>query len=219
VITDGHAYGRNILIEEMDPRALLNSGSVSPLSMVQGVEDGVDGVIFVGYHARIGSQDAILEHTWSDERVANLWINGELYGEIGLNAAVCGHFGVPVIMISGDQTACAESSALLGQIETVTVKQASGRMAAECLPPALAQEKIQEAAATAVMRLEQRAGPQTLSLATPVTMAIDFVQSEMADRAALLPGARRSGRRVEYIAPDILTIYSAFRAALALARI
>jgi D-amino peptidase len=219
IVSDGHNLGRNILIEELDPRARLNSGSVSPLSMVQGVEDSVDGVIFVGYRARIGSQDAILEHTWSDERVANFWIDGELFGEIGLNASVCGHFGVPVIMISGDQTACAEASALLGGIETVVVKQASGRMAAECLPPALAQEKIQEAAASAVTRLRDGQAPKPLSLRGPVTMAIDFVQSEMADRAALLPGAIRAGRRVEYTAPDILTIYSAFRAALALARI
>ena len=95
----------------------------------------MDGVFFVGYHARIGTQNAILEHTWSDERVANVWINDQPFGEIGLNAAVCGHFGVPVVMISGDQAACAEAAALLGDIETAVVKQATGRMSAELLPP------------------------------------------------------------------------------------
>lgn len=64
IVSDGHNLGRNILIEELDPRARLNSGSPSPLSMVQGIDQGVKGVIFVGYHACIGSQNAILEHTW-----------------------------------------------------------------------------------------------------------------------------------------------------------
>jgi D-amino peptidase len=219
IVTDGHAFGRNILIEEMDPRARLNSGSISPLSMVQGIDTGVDGVIFVGYHACIGSQNAILEHTWSDERVANLWINGELTGEIGLNAAVCGHFGAPVILISGDLTACAEASALIEGIETVIVKQASGRMAAECLPPAVAQGKIQDTAAIAVMRLRNRQAPKPLRLPTPITMAVELVQSEMADRAAWLPNARRIGRRIEYTAPDMLVVYAAFRTVLALARV
>jgi len=186
--------------------------------MVEGVDTGVDGVIYIGYHARIGSQNAILEHTWSDERVANLWINGRLYGEIGLNAAVSGHFGVPVIMISGDQTACAEASELLGPLETVVVKKAHSRMAAECLPPQVAQERIQTAAQRAVARLQDGQAPRPLAVAPPIKMAVDFVQSEMADKAAWLPGAVRSERRVEYTAQDMPTIYNAFRTMLALAR-
>jgi D-amino peptidase len=217
-VSDGHNLGRNILIEDLDPRARLNSGTPSPFSMVQGVDKGVSGVIFIGYHARIGSQNAILEHTWSDERVANLLINGQPFGEIGLNAAVSGHFGAPVLMISGDQTACAEATALLGEVETAIVKTASSRMAAELLPPAVAQEKIQVRARKAVQRLANGEAPKPLRLQTPITMAIDFVQSEMADKAALLPGARRAERRVEYSAADMVTIYAAFRTALALAR-
>jgi D-amino peptidase len=218
VVSDGHAWGRNILIEELDPRARLNSGTPSPLSMLQGIDDGVDGVIFIGYHARIGSQNATLEHTWSDERVAGVWINGDPFGEIGLNAAVSGHFGAPVLMISGDQTACAEAAALLGNIETAVVKRASGRMAAELLPPAVSQKLIQETAARAVTRLRQGEAPSPLRVSTPITLVIDFVQSEMADRAAILPGATRAARRLAYTAEDMLTIYAAFRTALALAR-
>lgn len=218
VVSDGHAYGRNILIEELDPRARLNSGTPSPLSMVQGVDQGVNGVIFIGYHARIGQAYAILEHTWSDERVANVWINGELFGEIGLNAAVSGHFSVPVIMISGDQTACAEATALLGQVETAIVKQASSRMAAELLPPQVAQQKIQAAASQAARRLAKGQAPKPLRVPDPITLAVEFVQSEMADKAALLPGARRKERHLEYTAHDMITIYAAFRTLLALAR-
>ena len=178
----------------------------------------MNGVMFVGYHARIGTQNAILEHTWSDERVANLLINGQPFGEIGLNAAVSGHFSAPVVMITGDQAACAEATSLLGAIETAIVKTSSGRMAAELLPPAVTQEMIQAGAKKAVQRLIDGQAPQPLRLSPPITMAIDFVQSEMADKAALLPGARRFERRVEYSAADMVTIYAAFRTALALAR-
>ena len=218
VVSDGHAYGRNILIEELDARARLNSGTPSPFSMVQGIDSGIDGVIFVGYHARIGSQNAILDHTWSDERVANVWINGDPFGEIGLNAAVAGHFGAPVLMISGDQTACAEAVALLGRVEAVVVKRASSRMAAELLHPSLTQTLIQEAAARAANRLRNGDAPKPLKVATPITLVIDFVQSEMADRAAILPGAQRVGRHLAYTAEDMPAIYAVFRAALGMAR-
>jgi D-amino peptidase len=218
LVSDGHGDGRNILIEELDPRARLNSGTPSPFSMIQGIDSGVTGVMFVGYHARIGTQKAILEHTWSDARVANLYIQGKLYGEIGLNAAVCGHFDVPVIFISGDQAACAEAEALIPAIETVIVKKASGRMAAELLPPIISQEMIQSGASRAVQNLKNGQSSSPLKLAPPVTLAIDFVQSEMADKAAMLPGAKRDGRRIEYTAAEMPVIYQAFRAAVGLAR-
>ena len=218
IVTDGHNDGKNILIEELDSRARLNSGSSAPFNMVQGIDSGVDGVFFVGYHARIGTQNAILEHTWSDERVANLWINSQLFGEIGLNAAVCGHFGVPVLMISGDQSACAEAVELLGDVETAIVKQATGRMTAELLPPQVSQSRIQQAAYEAISRLKDGTAPAPLKLPAPITMTLELVHSEMADRAARLPGAQRHERRLEYTAPDMPTLYAAFISALALAR-
>jgi D-amino peptidase len=145
-------------------------------------------------------------------------LNGQLTGEIGLNAAVCGQFGAPVLMISGDKTACAEACSMLGQVETAVVKTASGRMAAELLPPAMTQELIQSAAQRGVDRLKQGAAPQPYRPSAPITIAVDFVQSEMADKAANLPGTQRCERRVEYTAPDMVTIYDAFRALVALAR-
>ena len=218
LVTDGHYFGRNLLIEELDPRARLNAGT-APLSMVAGADTGPAGAMFVGYHARIGAASAILDHTWSDERVANVWLNGRLTGETGLNGAVCGHFDVPVIMLSGDQTVCAEAREWLGEVETAVVKQAHGRMAAECLPLAEAQKKIQAAATLAVKRLHAGQGPAPLRLPPPITVTIDFIQSEMADRAMIFPGARRGpDRHVEVVADDMVKAYFAFRSLLALAR-
>jgi D-amino peptidase len=187
--------------------------------MVQGVDSGVDGAMFVGYHARIGSQNAILDHTWSSRCVADVWLNGRPVGEIGWNAAVCGQFGVPVIMISGDQTACAEAADLLGAVETAVVKQANGRMAAECLSPEAAQERIYQAAKQAVRRLAAGQAPEPVQLERPVRVTVDLVQSDMADRAAILPGARRlSGKRIELSVEDAVTAYRTLRAVAALAR-
>lgn len=219
LVTDGHNTSRNILIEELDPRAVLNSGSPFPLSMVHGVDQGVDGVMFVGYHGRAGAQSAILDHTWSVERVANLWLNGRLVGESALNGAVCGHFDAPVIMISGDQTVCAEARDVFGNLETAVVKKAVSRMAAECLPPAVTGRLIEEAAKQAVERLKNKQSPPPFRMTPPITMQLEFVQSEMADKAAIMLGASRlDDRKVQYIAGDMVTIYSAFRTLLALAR-
>jgi D-amino peptidase len=219
IVADGHGSARNILIEELDHRARLNSGTLSPFAMVQGVDSGVQAALFVGYHARAGSQNGILDHTWSSSLVANVWLNDRAVGEIGLNAAVCGHFQVPVIGISGDQTACAEASELLGPVETAVVKQASGRMAAECLPPEVAQQAIYEAAKRAVRRLQGGDAPPPLRFEEPLTVTLELVHSDMADRAAILPGAQRlAGRRVEIVADDAPTAYRAFRSAVALAR-
>jgi len=218
VVTDGHGSGRNLLIEELDPRARLNSGGPSPFVMVEGADSGVDAAMFVGYHARVGTQQAILSHTWSGRRVAGVWLNGAEIGEIGLNAAVCGHFEVPVIMISGDQTACAEATELLGGVETAVVKRASGRMAAECLSPEAAQQAIHAAAKRAVRRLGAGEAPPPFHLQTPVNVAIEFRQPEMADGAALLPGARRTGAgKVEFNADDVPAAYQVFRALVVLA--
>src|SRR5215210_2564024 len=142
IVADGHWNGSNILIEELDARARLNTGSPSPLSMMEGIDQSIDGVMFIGYHARNGSDSAILDHTWSSRTVANLWLNDILTGEYGLNAAVAGHFGVPVVMVSGDQTACAQGRGLLGDVETAVVKQAWGRCGAGSRGPRVAQELL-----------------------------------------------------------------------------
>ncbi len=219
VVSDGHAFGRNILVEELDPRAVLNSGGPSPLSMVQGCNAGVDAAMFVGYHAQVGLQNAILDHTWSSSRVAHAWLEGRPVGETGVNAAVCGHFGVPVIMVSGDQTLCAEATEWLGAIETAVVKQATGRMAAECLPPEASQARIYQAARRAVERLAAGEAPQPLKIQVPVTFVVELTTGDMADRLLWLPGTRRlDGKRVEIKAVDVPAAYGLFRAAVALTR-
>ena len=217
VVADGHWHGSNILIEELDPRARLNSGSPSPFSMMQGIDKSVDGVMFVGYHARNGSPNAILDHTWSSRTVANVWLNDILTGEYGLNAAVAGHFGAPVIMVSGDQTACAQVTELLGDVETVVVKQASSRFAADCLAPQVTQTAICLAAERAVQRLAEASVPDPFVVDTPVTVTVEFFTSDMADKAMRIPFTKREATCVSVTAPEMALAYSGFRAMVMLA--
>lgn len=218
-VSDGHAFAMNILVEELDPRARLNSGQFTPLGMVQGVSREVRGVLLIGYHARAGTHNAILDHTWSSMTVSNLWLNDLLVGEAGLNAAVCGHFDAPVLMVSGDQSVCAEVTELMGNVETAIVKVASGRMAAECLPLAASHELIFERGKRAVARLAAGESPPPFKISLPVRVVVEFISSDMADRATTLPGSRReSGRRVEFNAEDMPSALNAFRTMVGLAR-
>jgi D-amino peptidase len=219
IVVDGHALGYNLLIEELDPRARLNAGNSYPLEMLQGLGKDVNGVIFIGYHARAGTQNAILDHTWSSSRIANVRLNNVPVGEVGLNAAVCGHYNVPVIMVTGDQAVCAEATELLGQIETAVVKHATGRNSAECLSPQVTQERIQETTKQAVHRLRGGDIPEPFRLQIPVQITIGFINSEYADQALRMPGAQRlDGRSITFSADDALTAYMSFQATVSLAR-
>ena len=217
IVADGHWNGSNILIEELDARARLNTGSPSPFSMMQGIDESVDGVIFVGYHARNGTPNAILDHTWSRMTVANVWLNDTLTGEYGLNGAVAGHFGVPVIMVSGDQTACAQVVEILGDMETAIVKQATGRYAAECLTPQVTQDVIFMSAARAVTRLQDGDVPDPFVIDLPVRVTVEFFTSDMADRASKIPFTQRDGTRVSLTTQEMASAYSGFRSMVMLA--
>lgn len=217
LIADGHWNGSNILVEELDPRARLNTGSPSPFSMMQGIDESVDGVMFVGYHARNGTPNAILDHTWSSKTVANVWLNDILTGEYGLNGAVAGHFGVPVIMVSGDQTACAQVAELLGDMEMAVVKQATSRFAADCLTPQASQELICVTAMRAIERLAEGDMPDAFVLDTPIRVTVEFFTSDMADRATRIPFTERDGTRVLLTAQDMTSAYNGFRAMVMLA--
>lgn len=222
VVSDGHWNATNILIEELDPRVRLNSGSPSPFGMIQGMEDTppFEGLMLVGYHARAGTKKAILDHTWSDTRIRAVYLNEVWVGEIALNAALAAQYNVPVIAMSGDQHACEEGQNMLGaDLEIAVVKNATGHQAAQLLPLELAHEKICEAAARGVIKLREGKAPKPYTVAAPVRLAVEFVFSRHADRAYLIPGTERiSGTRIEYTAPDMVTAHRTFRAMSTVAR-
>jgi D-amino peptidase len=212
VVNDAHGSMRNILLEELNPAAQLATGTPKPLSMMQGVDEGFDKAFFIGYHAQAGSAYGTLSHTYTG-RVYSVLLNGKPVGELGLNAAVAGHFGVPVVLLTGDQTVTAEARSVLGDIETVVVKQAYGIRAARCLPPSKAQQLIKEAAARAM----QKPGTPFV-VPPPIALTVGFQNSVQAEMAELVPGSRRlDSRTVEFVHEDMLTLYRAWRAMIGLA--
>jgi D-amino peptidase len=217
-VTDGHDTGRNILIEELDPRATLHYGNPSPLAMVQGVQQGVDAVVMVGYHARSGTPGAVLSHTWTGTSIADVWLNDRPVGEMGIASAVCGYYGVPVIFLSGDQAVCHEAVDWVAGIETVAVKKGAGRFAAECLPPAVTHSLIQDGVKKAVDRFISGQGPQPLKAATPVKFTIRFSTPVYAEKALTLPEltAMPDGRMVCFESSNIITAFQLFIAATAI---
>jgi D-amino peptidase len=219
-VSDAHWHARTLELEELDPRAHLHSGSPSPFSMLQGIDEqpGYDGVAFVGYHAMAGAKKGVLCHTWSD-KVAGVWLNDVAVGEIGLNAATAGHYGVPVVAVSGDSAACLEAQNLLGlELDVAVVKMGTGRYAAECLPLAQSREKICEAVARGVSKLKSGAAIQPYKMQTPVRLAVEFKYPHQTDSAYLIPGTRRlSGTRLEFTGEDMVVAVRAFRAIVAIA--
>jgi D-amino peptidase len=215
VVNDSHWLMRNLLAEELNPKAELMSGGPKRLSMVEGIDGGFDAAMFVGYHAKAGTRNATIDHTYTS-RVYEARINGQPVGELALNAAMAGLHGVPVALVSGDQSLAAEAKALLGaSIETVVVKEAVGRFAARSVAPAVACERIRSGAAAALRRKHL---PFTFT--SPIRLEVDFVVSQMADMAELAPGsARTGGRTVSYAGDDYREVFRAWRAMYNLASV
>ncbi|MEU7583474.1 M55 family metallopeptidase [Streptomyces sp. NPDC041068] len=206
-VADAHGPFRNLLPEQLDRRARLVRGKPRPLGMLGGLDEGTDAVLLVGYHARAGGGPAVLAHTMNDG-ILDVRVAGRSMGEIGLNAAMAGHLGVPVVLLSGDDRACAELRDLVPSAVTVEVKQALGQGAAVALHPEEARERIRRAAAEAVTRHAQ-VPPLTRGLVGSLDVEVDLSAPVTVDLATLVPGVSRGegGRTVAFTAPDFAEAY------------
>jgi D-amino peptidase len=144
--------------------------------------------------------------------VANVWLNDILAGEYTLNAALAGHYNVPVLMISGDQIVCAQAFQQIGELEIAIVKEATGHYSAECLPPDITGKMIQAVAQRAVKRIKGKNPLRPFVVKAPVNVTVQLNSSDMADRAMLMPGVTRDGLKLSFTAEDMPKAYSAFRA-------
>ncbi|MFQ5551091.1 MAG: M55 family metallopeptidase [Gemmatimonadales bacterium] len=171
LISDSHGNGQNILIEQIPDGITIVRSWPRPLMMMQGIDDSFDAAMFIGYHASTTNPEGVRAHTMSSARLAGVYLNGTAVPEAGLNAAIAGHFGVPVVMISGDDAAVAEAQELLGPIEGAVVKWNYGFHSARTLTPGDATRLIREAAERALRRLDEF-NPYVME--RPVTVDITF---------------------------------------------
>ncbi len=200
LVNDSHWIMRNLLLEQLDPRARTIKGFHKSLCMVQGLDASYDGAVFVGYHACAGTEGGVLNHTLLGKEIQNVYLNGEPTGETRLNAAYAGHFGVPVLVVAGDAAVGAEAERFLDGVATVAVKDGIDKFSANCLHPEIAQARIREAVASAVAG-HDRATPYRLD--SPYRLGIEWNSTTIAATCAMIPGVGLTGSRsVEFVTED-----------------
>jgi D-amino peptidase len=216
VVNDSHGSMRNIVADALNPKVSLITGSPKPLSMMQGIDATYDAVIFVGYHARAGTEAATLDHTISSATIRSIRVNGQELPELGLNAAIAGYYKVPVIMLTGDTTTCGQAKAVLGEgLVTAPVKEAIGRFAARLFPLEQVRARLREAAREA---LGKKPSLQPFRIAGPYTVDVEFHNSAQAELPLMLPGVKRTGARsVSLAGTDYIETFKLLRAVIALA--
>ena len=142
VVADSHGNGENLLIEQFPPDVRIVRAWPRRLQMMGGLDASFDAAIFIGYHASTNNPAGVRAHTFSSATLTRVALNGEEVTEGAWNAAIAGHFGVPVMMVSGDDVAIAEVRSLVGDIEAAETKRALGFHSAITLTPQAAAEQI-----------------------------------------------------------------------------
>jgi D-amino peptidase len=140
------------------------------------LEEGADACLLVGMHARNNTADGVLCHTISTVKWHNLWFNDDLVGEVGVNAALCGSYNCPILLVTGDDAVCRESTALLGDgLTTVSVKKGLTRYSARQIPPVRARQMIEDGAYQALQNIDA-VSPYQLSSPTTITIEVDRIE-------------------------------------------
>lgn len=204
LVSDSHGNGQNLLIEKLPPNVRVIRSWPRPLMMMEGISREFDGAIFIGYHAGTGDTSGVRAHTISSANFAGVRLNGIEMPEAGINAAIAGKFGVPVIMISGDDVIVKEARSLLGQIEGAAVKRAISFHAAESLTPEAAYDLIRTRAFAAVKRIGEF---KPFRLKEPVQLDLRFKNYRPSEVLAYLPIVERTdSHSIRYVGKDILEV-------------
>lgn len=217
VVNDSHSRMRNLIAGDVDTRATVVTGRLKPLYMLDGIAGGragagVDAAFFVGYHGAINDAAAVMAHTYSPRLIFEFRLNGEPVGEVTINAALAGHYGVPVALVSGDQATIAEARRNLPWAVGVQTKTSIGYFAADGLSPAKVCDALRDGARRAIEDLSRM---QIYRLPAPMEMELDTLRASQADALELIPGMQRRGARtVAYSAEDFASIYRAMTAAI-----
>ncbi|GHD37007.1 peptide ABC transporter substrate-binding protein [Streptomyces mirabilis] len=205
LINEAHWSMRNLLLEQLDDRAEMITGRHKTLSMVEGVQHGdVDGIAFVGYHTGAGTE-GVLAHTYLPNSITGVWVNDVRASEGLLNSHVVAEYGVPVVLVTGDDLTCEDALGYAPEALKVAVKDHVSRYTAVCRAPARTAADIR-AAAKAAASLAVRQEPLVRG---PFTVALKFDAEHLSMAATVVPGVRRVGeRKVEYTSD---TMYEGIR--------
>ena len=204
LVSDSHGNGQNLLLDELPQDITVIRSWPRPLAMMAGIDDTFDGAIFIGYHTSTDATAGVRAHTMSSARLTSVKLNGVPVPETGLNAAIAGHFGVPVIMLSGDDAIAEEATDLLGDFEIAVVKKAYGFHSAETLMPEAAYRLIEETAARAVSRIEDF---EPWDLGSPVELEVSFKNYRPVEALGYLEIVERIySHTIRYTGPDMIAV-------------
>jgi D-amino peptidase len=215
VVNDSHSTMRNLPPGELAGGASCISGSHKPMYMMQGLDASFDAVMFISYHGSIGAA-AGLSHSYNPSAVAEVRLGGAVVGEAGINALVAAHFGVPIVLVTGDRVTCEETAAILPGIHSVSVKEHVSRVAAHSLHPRKACGLIRAAAQQAVSVAASIAAPD---FGPAPALEVDVRTTDIAEAMTWVRGVQRKApRTVEMTGPDPLSTFRSFAAAILLSR-
>ena len=204
LISDSHGNGQNLLLDELPPDVTVVRSWPRPLMMMEGIDASFDAAIFIGYHSGTTNPDGVRAHTLSSGRLADVRLNGQSVPEGGINAAIAGHFGVPVVMVSGDDAAVAEVSHVVGDLEGAVVKWNNSFHSARTLMPEAAYQLIEEKVTTALRRLDDF---EPVELETPVTLDVRFKNYRPSQVLAYLPIVERTdAHSIRYVGEDMVAV-------------
>jgi D-amino peptidase len=204
LVSDSHGNGENLLMDRLPRDIQLVRSWPRPLMMMQGIDPTFDAAIFIGYHASTANPSGVRAHTMSSANIAGLKLNGVDMPETGVNAAIAGDFGVPVVMISGDDAIVAEATALLGDIEAATVKWNYGFHSARTLMPEAALDVIREKVSMALARLDDF---EPFRLEGPVTLDLTYKNYMPAELMAYLPNVERlDSHTIRFVGRDMTEV-------------
>jgi D-amino peptidase len=208
LVADSHGDMLNLLPDALDDRALLVRGTPRPLTMMEGLDASYDAALLIGYHAMSGTGIGVIAHTYTGAAYA-VRLNGVTVGEAGFNAALAGHFGVPVALVSGDDTLEAEVRSLLPWTERVVTKWAISNWSAKCVAPRASCDRIRQGVARALSRLGEMS---PLVMDAPTRFEVDFAPPVRATLGADVPGVQRlGGRTLAYEGADMLDVVRVWR--------
>jgi D-amino peptidase len=189
IVTDAHGNGQNLLFERFPADVRIIRSWPRPLMMMQGIDSSFAAAIFIGYHSATTNPAGVRAHTISSANLAAVELNGVAMPESGINAAIAGYFGVPVVMISGDDAAVAEAQALLGPIEGAVVKRAISFHSAMTMTPEASQALIREKVRAG---LAKRASLRPYVQRAPVRLDVTFKSYTPAEMLTYLPNVTRT---------------------------
>jgi D-amino peptidase len=189
VICDSHGNGQSLLIDKVPDDVRVVRGFPRPLEMMQGIDESFDAALFIGYHASEWTPNAVRGHTISSARLLGVRLNGAEVSEGIYNAALAGHFGVPVAFVSGDRLAVAQLQQIAPGVEAAIVKEPYGYHSADTVTPARGQAMIRDGVKRAMAKLGTL---QPYRVAAPVALEVGFKLTIDAERAAFIPGLARA---------------------------